>query len=190
MDSAIDAARACFLEHGVAGASVEDLRAATGLSTGSIYHRWASKEGLAAAVYVDALGDFQRAFVYSLRAHDDAEGGVRAGVRAHLRWCLRDAPERARFLLFQGDAARGAADGTLSDLNRAFLDDVTGWWRPHVRYGAVRDLPLEVVEALWLGPAHEYARLRLAGRARATRNAARALEDAAWLSLRSQGAES
>jgi hypothetical protein len=59
------------------------------------------------------------------------------------------------------------------------------WWRPHARYGALRDLPLDLAHALWLGPVQEYCRVWLAGRAAvAPRQAAPVLADGAWQALK------
>ena len=185
----LDAALATFLEHGIAAAPIEAICERSGASVGSVYHHFGDKAGLAGAVYADALADYGEALRGALRAHpDDAEGGVRAGVRAHLRWCLRDQSERARFLLFHGDAARGAAADTITALNRDLFDEVLRWWRPHARYGVLRDLDLDLAYALWLGPAQEFCRLRLGGRTPvAPKKAASALADGAWLSLRNHG---
>jgi AcrR family transcriptional regulator len=183
-----EAALEAFLEHGVVGASIEEVCRRSGASVGSLYHHFGGKEGLAGAVYAEALGCFQDAFTAELRRHGAAEGGVRGGVRVHLRWCLRDEPRAARFLLFGGDVARGAAAEALRERNRAFFADVLAWWRPHARYGAVRDLAPDLVAALWLGPAEQYCRNRLAGRtAVAPSRAQPVLADGAWQSLRSQG---
>lgn len=185
--SILEAALRAFLDRGVADAPIEDICGRAGASVGSVYHHFGDKGGLAGAVYVEALADYQATFLVVLRAHpDDAEVGVRSVVEAHLDWCLRDRSDLARFLLFQGDAARGAAGEALDELNRGFLSEVLRWWRPHARYGALRELDLDLVYALWLGPAQEYCRLRLAGRAAVAQDHARpALADAAWQSLRS-----
>lgn len=185
----LDAARATFLERGVVGASVEEVCERSGASVGSLYHHFGGKEGLAGAVYVDALAGYQGAFLAELRRHaDDAEGGIRGGVRMHLRWCLRQAPDRARFLLFHGGVARGQAGDGLREANRRFLGEVLAWWRPHARYGALRELDLDLAHALWLGPAQEHCRLRLGGRTRVSpARAERELAQAAWDSLRAGG---
>lgn len=186
-EAILEAALACFLEHGIAGAGIERVCARSGASVGSVYHHFGGKEGLAGAVFNEALGDYQASFVAALHRHPvDAEAGVRAGVREHLRWCLRRRPDRARFLLFHGDAARSAAPERLSALNREFFASVLSWWRPHVGYGALRDLDLDLAYALWLGPAQEYCRLRLAGRTTTSPSrAAQVLADGAWQALRS-----
>ena len=180
----IEAALGAFLEHGIADTPIESICTAANASVGSVYHHFGDKRGLARAVYAEALTSYHSTFLGALRTHpDDAEQGVQATVRAHVKWCLTDQPERARYLLFHGDAARGTTAG----LNREFFGEVLRWWRPHVRYGAVRDVDLDLAYALWLGPAQEYCRLRLAGRTKvAPRQAVPELADAAWQSVRSR----
>lgn len=181
----LDAALACFVADGLAGASIDDVRARSGASVGSMYHHFGGRDGLAGAVYVRALADYQGAFLRTLSEHDDAGSGVTAAVATHLRWCLTDRPDAARFLLFCGDAARSAAPDDLAVANRAFFGTVLRWWRRQVDARAVRDLPVDVLYALWLGPAQEYCRLALAGRTGTRAPDARAeLADGAWRALR------
>jgi AcrR family transcriptional regulator len=182
----LDAALSTFLEFGVAEASIEQICTRAGASVGSVYHHFGDKGGLAGAVYLEALRDYQQTFLAALRgAPDDAERAVRSGVEAHVRWCLRTRPELARFLFFHGDLARNASPEALERLNRDFFAEVLRWWRPHVHYGALRDIDLDLAYALWLGPVQEFCRLRLSGRTTlAPARAARTLADAAWRSLK------
>ncbi len=179
----LTAALACFAARGVVATSLEDIRRASGASVGSLYHAFpGGKEAIASALYVEGLAGYQERFVAELRRHPDAATAVKAIVELHLRWCARN-PDLARFLL----TARDAADeDALREHGRPFFADVMAWWRTHVRYGALRDLPLDVIQALWLGPAQELTRHWLAGRARRPSPAdRRTLADAAWASLRS-----
>ena len=177
------AALECFDRAGVVGTTLADIRRESGASIGAIYHHFADKQQLAAAVYVDGMARYQAAFVAELRAHPGAEEGVRAIVAFHLRWCAANR-ELARYLLTQR-AAAGPVDAELAEHNRAFFAQVTGWWNPHAHYGALRELDVDLIHALWLGPSQEYCRHWLAGRARRVPAAvARELADAAWNSLR------
>ena len=174
-----------FNERGIAGASVEEICKAAGASVGSLYHRFGGKEGLAGEVFLRALGSFQGAFAEELRRRDEPEAGIRGGVRVQLHWALRDEIELARFLLFQGDAARGSAPEQLEAQNRDFYREVLAWWRPHVRYGALRELDLDLAYSLWLGPAQLYSRLRLADRTSVPiKRAIAELSAGAWSALR------
>ena len=76
-------------------------------------------------------------------------------------------------------------DPRLRERNRRFLGEVMAWWETHVHYGAVRALPLDVIHALWLGPAQEYSRHWVAGRAkRVPSSVAGLLADAAWQTVK------
>ena len=64
----VAAALECFTRKGVAATTVEDLRRGSGASIGSIYHHFASKEHVAAALYLDALADYQRGMLVALQS--------------------------------------------------------------------------------------------------------------------------
>jgi AcrR family transcriptional regulator len=185
-DAILAAALASFLEHGVAGASIEDVRRRSGASVGSIYHHFGGKLELAGAVYTTALASYQARFTDTLdRCRDVPATGVREVVRTHLHWCLDERPDYARFLLCHADAARTAAGAELTERNRRFFGAVLRWWRPRARAGHLRELGVDLLYALWLGPAQEYCRLHLAGRIVTDSAPARAeLADGAWRTLR------
>jgi AcrR family transcriptional regulator len=181
----LDAALEVFLESGVDAAAVEAIRHRAGASVGSLYHRFGSKEGIAAAVYVDALRDYQAEFVATLDRAVTAPDGIRAAVRTHMRW-VRGNPDRAQFLFaVAGADVRRAARDELHALNGHFFARVESWLRGHVKAGEIRDVSTDVVYALWLGPSQELARLWLArGRRGALRTETALLADAAWRALR------
>lgn len=173
----LDSALELFVERGVVATSIEEVCARSGASVGSVYHHFAGKEGIADALVAETLSGYQAAFLEELRRHGGAEEGVRGIVRFHLRWCAEHRGAM-RFLFAHGGAAP-------REQNRAFFAEVMAWWRPHARYGALRDLPLDLAYALWLGPVQEYCRLWLAGRAAAgPRKAAPVLADGAWHALK------
>lgn len=184
----LDAALALFLERGYEPTTVEDIRDRSGASIGSIYHHFGGKEDMAAAIYVESLQDYQSGFVRTLQRHPLAREGIRATVRYHLRWIAKN-PERARFL-FGVREAIGPREAELVAMNRRFFADVFTWVRPHLEAGEVRRLPVDVAYVLWIGPAQEYARNWLGGRApTGPERAAPVLADAAWDALRARTEE-
>lgn len=112
------------------------------------------------------------------------ESGVRGGVRFHVRW-VGEHPDLARLLLSGQDPAVQAAAATqLAERNAGFFGAVRAWHDGHVASGALRELPFDLLYALWLGPAQELARLWLAGAARQPPDRyAKALADGAWAAL-------
>lgn len=159
--------------------TLEDVRRAAGVSVGALYHHFPDKAHLASALYVELTADFQDAFLAELMRHPGAEDGVKAGVRCYLRWVSSN---RSGAALLLGE--RPAEDPGLRERNRRFLGEVSAWWQTHVHYGVLRDLPVELIHALWLGPAQEYTRHWLAGRGRRLpASTAGVLAEAAWRSL-------
>ena len=180
----LDAALSVFLERGVSGASIEEIRQRSGASVGSLYHRFGSKEGIAAAVYIDALADYQQAFARALDRDRSTEATIKAVVGEHLRWVQRNA-DRAQYLFMGRDAdVRLAVRDELRDLNADFFGRVLAWLRPRIEAHEICDAPVDVLHALWLGPSQELSRHWLAGgrRGRLSPHAA-LLADAAWRSL-------
>ena len=69
-------------------ATIGAIRDATGLSTGSLYHRFGSREGLMAEAWLDIVAAFQARFHAALRL-DDREAGVEAAL-ATPRFCREE----------------------------------------------------------------------------------------------------
>lgn len=178
------AALACFLERGVAAATIEEIRDRSGASVGSIYHHFGGKQELAAAVYLEGIRDYQEGFRRELRRHRDAESGIKGIVRYHLRWIAAH-PDWARYLLHHREPeVLRASEGALEEMNRRLFAEVAAWAEERGGAGVV-GLPPDLANAMWLGPAQEFARHWLAGRAQTSiERAARVLAEAAWRSLR------
>jgi AcrR family transcriptional regulator len=175
----LDAAQGRFAADGALAATLEEIREDAGVSTGALYHHFADKRALAGALYVRVLGRFQAEFAETLEDHDDAEDGIRGGVKRTIQWCLANRAE-AR-LLFEG---AGAADrDRLAELNRAFFRRIMRWYAGHAHYGVLRELDPALVSALWLGPAFEYLR---AAPARVDTTTREELAESAWRALREE----
>jgi AcrR family transcriptional regulator len=176
----LDAALRGFAEKGLAGTTVEEVRRRSGASVGSIYHHFGDKEGIAAALYVASLEDYQRGFQKLLAEGTDPEPAIKALVRYHLRWVAADR-DRALFLL--SGAPPRAAEG-IAEVNRDALRITSRWLAGHVRAGRLRDVPFDLFFSVLIGPAQEFSRYWLKGRMRTSiRTAERELGEAAWRAL-------
>lgn len=152
------AALQLFIEQGIAATTVEQIRADSGASTGSIYHHFGGKAAIAGAVYAECLRSYQEAFVAVLDRTEDAESGIKGIVRFQAEWCRRN-PSMARFLFTLRDVATiAAAPPDLAAANARFFDAVGSWWRTHAHYGRLRRLTVQQSYALWLGPVMEITR--------------------------------
>lgn len=184
----LDAALELFSSRGFSATTIEDVREASGASTGSIYHHFGSKEGLAAALFLEGLSGFQRRAVEVYAAHPAAEEGVRAVVHLYLEW-VAEHPSLARFLLTsRAPSVRSATDPELRELNRRFFAATAAWREANIDAGAIRPLSADMYLAIVVGPAQAFARGWLAGRTQTPiEEATEALADAAWRAVRPDG---
>src|SRR5438270_12811003 len=125
----LDAALELFAERGLAGTSIDDICVASGASNGSLYHHFGSKEGIAAALYANAIVDYQRGALEVFRNAQSAEAGFRGCVEHYLQW-VHDHHELAVLMLAveHGDVRDLAADA-VATLNDAFRRETGVWVR-------------------------------------------------------------
>ena len=181
----LDAALVCFDERGYDATTIEEIRARSGASVGSIYHHFGGKEQIAAAIYLESLRDYQAGFL-ALLEHGLPERTIKALVRHHMRWVEAN-PARARFLNAprqldgRGGDARRHAD--VQAMNRDAFARVEAWRRTHA--DALRPASVDVFYAVVIGPAQEASRHWLAGRTKTPlRRLERELADAAWRAIK------
>jgi len=186
--SIVEAALASVAERGWEATSMQAVRERAGVSNGALFHHFPTRADLAAAVVAAGLADHQTTLLAILRAAEGAEGAedaVRRVVRRHLRW-IEDNPQSARlFLHSPPDALQTMLDEEARDARRGFVTEVDGWLRAHGWPGTPE---LAAVVALWIGPAHEYARDRLAAAGASSRSSlepvADVLAEGAWRAVR------
>jgi AcrR family transcriptional regulator len=88
----LDAGRDLFAEHGYAAVSVSEVAARAGVTTGALYHQFASKEGLFRAVYANLV---QRVWALVLNARKSHEQpSLLADCEAYLDSCADPAFNR------------------------------------------------------------------------------------------------
>jgi len=121
-ETLLDTARDLLLRDGARGATVEAISGASGAPTGSIYHRFGSRDELVTRLWIRAVRRSQSAFLEVVDLRDPAAAAVRAGL-AVFDFC-RTEPRDARLLVSfrYEDVVRDAAEGPLAeelrDLNR------------------------------------------------------------------------
>lgn len=159
--------------------TIEGVRERSGASVGSIYHHFGDKDGILGALYVQVLDGYQAGVLRTLKAASDAESGIEALVRHHLRWVERN-PGRARFLL-DGGVARKRAGKEVEELNRSLFAAIEAWVEGHGEIGPMR---LDVFFVAVFGPAQALSRAWLAHRNGSLREVEDDLAGAAWRAVR------
>lgn len=181
----LQAALQCFTEHGVAATTIEMIRERAGASIGSLYHHFGGKDGIARALFLDAMASYHAQLWRRLEQAATAEAGVRALVSSYIDW-IAEQPDRARFVLYsRGYLVQQAAGADLEADGRERISRLLGFFRPFIERGELKRIPMECYASLMIGPAHDYARLWLAGRVRTPlQNHRELFADAAWTALK------
>lgn len=180
----LDAARACFGTKGVNGTSIEEICQQAKTSVGSVYHQFGSKTGIAAALYLDTLADYQRHISTAIEPDCTARAGIHALIAAHLAWVV-DNPFQARFLQeFRRNDALAEHETEILNLNRQFGRAIATWAQTRIADHSLRPLPIDIFMSVLLGPANEYVRGLLEGRhSTPAHEAALLLGETTWRAL-------
>ncbi|HWP19236.1 MAG TPA: TetR/AcrR family transcriptional regulator [Burkholderiaceae bacterium] len=148
----VEAARELFLEQGFQATSLEQVRLRAGVSNGSLYHHFPTKNHLARALYEATLADYHAAV---LRAIDDdvpGQEGVRGLVLAHIAWVVRR-PMHARVLHeLRHTTAIAGMEPDWGALNAEAFARLRRWVEARQARGDLRAMPFAVWLALVFAP--------------------------------------
>lgn len=147
-----------LLERGYTAFTMASVRDALDLSSGSMFHAFASKPALAAAVYVEGMRAYQRTAIEALTSTTEPLASVRSLVESHLLW-VREHRALANFLFStQPDEVMAAAAPELSDANAVFFATVQRVLDDAAEAGAMARLPTGVGHSVLMGAVQEYCR--------------------------------
>ncbi|MCZ6868009.1 MAG: TetR/AcrR family transcriptional regulator [Gammaproteobacteria bacterium] len=159
----LDAALACFTEHGIEATTIGQIRAVAGCSIGSLYHHFKSKEGLWRALFIEGISALNADLLGQLETCRTAEEGVRTVVNQYCEWVSAH-PDLARFLVHSRDIiVSPEAKRELRQIHREHLRQVFVWFVPYVQSGDMKQLPADTYVPIISGPIQDYAGQWLSG---------------------------
>ncbi|MEJ6022858.1 TetR/AcrR family transcriptional regulator [Ramlibacter sp. PS4R-6] len=183
-DKLLDAAAQLFYEQGYSATSMDQVRQAAGVSNGSLYHHFPTKAQLADALYVQTLHDFHGALLAPIARDVTAEAGVKALVRAHVNWVLKN-PARAALLhklKREGEVTDKSAD--ISAANTEAYATLRAWVDRKTEAGEMRAVPFYLWMSLVFAPAMGLnARWTKEPNVNVPPKVRAALEHAAWMAV-------
>jgi AcrR family transcriptional regulator len=180
----LDAALHLFATRGLRATSIEDIRADSGASNGSLYHHFGSKEGIAAVLYANAIDDYQRGALAVFKAAPSAEAGFRGCVEHYLQWVVDHRELALLMLAVEHTDVRELAADHVAALNEPFRAEVDKWMKGRAAAGELPDVPGDLIILAVLGPARRFAELWLEGKTQTPiSEAAQVLADIAWQGL-------
>ena len=174
-----------FSEVGIERTNVSNILNDAGCSVGSLYHHFGNKEGIAEALFIDGVNQFNSRLLEALLPRRTASNGIKAIVTFCCEW-VTDQPELAGFLLSREVTLSDNAKLELRKMDREFGQSIYDWFVPHVKSGALLELPTSMYVPLICGSTLEYSRLWISGRNNRSPGAvASILAEAAWQSVKS-----
>lgn len=154
----LDAALSLFVEQGYEATTMQTIREKAGVSNGSLFHFFRSKEALGAVLYQEGLLDYQAGLLDVLEVSTDAKTGIFAFVRHHLSWV------EAHYLISRFMFERGHPDWgpeharIIHEANARTFQAIRQWLALRVAEGQLREQPMAVVMALLQGSVHALCR--------------------------------
>lgn len=111
----LDAARGLLLDEGAGSATIEAIAATSGAPTGSIYHRFGSRDELLARLWVRAVYRSQASFVIALEREDPRDAAL-AGAMSIIDFCEEHPADAQLLVAFRReDLIRAVPDGQLGE---------------------------------------------------------------------------
>lgn len=184
-EAILRAALECYEELGWGATTIADIRARSGASTGSIYHHFGDKEGIAAALYAEALRRYRETLRERLDRTRTARSLVRALVLHHIEWSAANRTWARYLLEMRGTDAVKTVEADVRASTRVFLKDISTRLSRYVEAGEIVALPHVLYAPVIVGPAQDLVRHWLRGRVDVDiLKVASPLADAAWRALR------
>jgi AcrR family transcriptional regulator len=157
-EALIEAARALFAERGYAEVGTEQIVRAAGLTRGALYHHFADKRELFAAVYERVEAELAERIAAGALAGgaDSPLAAMRAGAEMFLQACTE--PEAQRIALLDGPSVLGW-DRWREIAARHGLGLIEASLQAAIEAGAIRDQPLRPLAHVLMGALDEAAML-------------------------------
>lgn len=148
-----------FVDRGYDATTLQAIREQAGISNGSLFHFFRSKEALGAALYLEGILQYQEGLLSVVRScTGDGASGIGAMVHYHLQW-VESNLQLSRFLFERGRPDWGPDHIAAIRLANARAYDALGTWlSERMQAGQLRQQPLAVAVALLQGSTHALCR--------------------------------
>ncbi len=164
--AALEAAKSLFAAQGYETVTTAEIYRQAGISNGSLFHHFKSKEGIAVAVFVGLVRDYQNKIGEKLRGSRQAADGIGKFITAHNLWIEND-PEGAR-ILFNGHHPSWSNDALkkIRAENQAFGRTMQDWLEGLEDREKLSDWSVALIMASLIGPTQVLCRAWLAGQSK------------------------
>ena len=162
----LEAARELIIEHGHEQVSLKDICERSGVSNGSVFHHFGSKEGIIRQLFKAERGAYLHAVQQAILAHEgDPCDAFAAGTRAAMHYQAENPVRYERLVAEFADSEwlRQNVDVWL-ELASQEEQPVIEWAAAHFASGDLPSLPPAFYQAAMLGPTELFSRAHRQGR--------------------------
>jgi|AP95_1055475.scaffolds.fasta_scaffold00067_18 AcrR family transcriptional regulator len=152
----------CFDDFGIDATTISDIQRATDCSIGSLYHHFGNKEGIAEALFIEGIQQFNAGMIRKLKRSNTAEQSVKGVVQFYCDWTARNRA-LARYLHSRNIQFSEGARSRLREIHDTYISEVFRLFAGYVASGEMRALPIDAYVPLISGPVQEYTRRWLSG---------------------------
>lgn len=160
-----NAALSSFNLVGYEATTVAAICQISGVSNGSFFHHFGSKEGLAGSVFLEALASYHAALVVDLPNCAQAPQGIACLIKSHVRWVVEHR-EEARFMFEQVRSEWLAPIQVKHQAqNMVLAQAIEKWRKPLIEKGELDSIPPLPFFSQLIGPAQLLCRVWLSSQA-------------------------
>ena len=156
-DRILAAATALFLSEGVEAVSVAEVCRAAGVSNGSFFHHFPSKEELALEITLALRREYWDHVLAAMEPCKDAKKGIAGAIRAAFAY-QRQFPDRYRLSRSDDAPWMRGNEQRVRDDNAPYRGRAAHWIASHVATNELPPLLPEIYGALLFGMPHWVAR--------------------------------
>jgi AcrR family transcriptional regulator len=161
-DRVLAAATELFLTQGVERTSVAEICKRAGVSNGSLFHHFQSKDEIAVEVTFTIAAEYWDVVLTALEESADVKSGIDKAIRAALAYQQRH-PDRYRFILTDETPWMRDAMDLARERNAEFRKRAGRWIGAQVKAGRMPVLQTEAYGALLFGTPHWVGRIARLG---------------------------
>jgi AcrR family transcriptional regulator len=162
-DRIIASARELFFSKGLDDTSIADICRHSGVSNGSLFHHFPTKEAIALEIFLAARRHYWEHVLAAMEAESNVPDAAEASVRAAFDFQKRFSDEYYFMLDTAGTSGVLKQTTALKDLNAAFVERAMRWAAPYMMKGELPALSIHTFGALIFGLAQWVAREQRGG---------------------------
>lgn len=152
------AARTRFTSRGFTATSMDDIRRDAGVSNGSLFHHFRTKNHVARALYLETIAAHQAMLAREVAEATGAADAIARMVEGHIAWVLAHREDARILVELRGETTIDGEEVSWDRVNAEAFGRLRAFLAAGIAKGELLDLPLDAWMALVFGPVLQLTR--------------------------------